>query len=125
MGNGRSNYEDSLMTLIKESMKFGCNRCGLDLSYDEPKLGMKYSNVTYPEDIHLCSYCAQDVIDFANGKHGNIQTFKSAIAAARESREFENKHPIYPTITGALKRRPASNQYGHKDAKTGKWIKNK
>ena len=97
------------MTLLVESMVWTCNRCGKDMTYNEVKLGMKWTNVEKPENIHLCYECGNEIIDFANGKEeSHIKTFPAFKQMQKESEEWEAKHPPilkvkYPTMKQLIK----------------------
>ena len=90
------------MTLIKESMKFTCNRCGRDMDYEEPKLGLKWTNEKYPEDIQVCYECGKDVEEFANGKE-HEKAVNTVAEFVREKyptmkqllKDSKKKHPFY------------------------------
>jgi len=86
------------MTVIIESLKFTCNRCGGDMNYEETKLGMKWTNVEKPENIHLCYDCGKDVVDFANGResvpgYSVAATAKELLNESGVTWKAEQKYP--------------------------------
>lgn len=64
------------MTLVQNSIEFACNMCGFTMKYNEPKVVMADADghgSLDKLDIHICSECRPDLLDFANGKIRNAQ----------------------------------------------------
>ena len=94
------------MTVIIESLKFTCNRCGGDMTYEETKLGMKWTNVDKPENMHLCYDCGNYVIDVANGKESSVADAGDIFKAEAEQKKKAIDSDIskkYPTMKQLLK----------------------
>jgi len=104
------------LTVIIESLKFTCNRCGGDMTYEETKLGMKWTNVEKPENIHLCYDCGNETVDFANGKLLKHLTVNDA--------QTEKYPTMKQLIKDSKKKKFRGNQHGFYDS-TGKWVPTK
>ena len=108
------------MTVIIESLKFTCNRCGGDMTYEETKLGMKWTNVEKPENIHLCYDCGKEVEAFANGKIESTQPPEVIVRANVDGPTRAVLWPghtqkKYPTMRQLLK--DSKKKYGNQHKK--------